>query len=717
MVRINIVCTLKMLEDFHIGTGVGSIGLYDDSQYKDHGIVSIRETSLKGLLRDSCRQINRFHANFEDDKAPLYFRLYQQVFESHSNLNSLDISITPKPTTKGDTIIHFFTAVDQASGTAKAGSLRSIEFGSKDTVFDISIDFTCEEDYAQEIASYLCEALRNLKSLGGYRRRGFGALEITNLSNQIIGFEADQHIELEGNCLQLVLQLQEDTVLAASAQSGNMLATNDYIPGTTILGMLRAKLMSMGFEKSYLNDDSVKASFFYPLPKSASQNDLRVHPVFISLRAKKDRLLPCEKHSKLPIWSQEAIKNDSLAISDMLSKNVLHQDATHTDPGKGLYEGYLAGKLHKSQTDWAQAQYYKASKKLHQRNWIDKKTQSTKTSGVFVENRIAKGTLFQGSVTFKNEQACKDFCRDFTPWLKQEHVFHVGRGSKPCLVYSYATRQAISPKSEIVLHNGTFSISFLSDVILFDENLMPVKQFDEVALATLLGADFTKEDFTLLRFAQRTDIVSSFSGTTGLRKFRDLAIVKGSCYLFKLNDVSKTECLSACLSLIQAEGIGFRKHEGFGEIAINHPVHDIEPKTTKPEERKSMDTKLVPHPEDKERKRLSQVADKYAKSDTLLSKLREINIDKKGKNFDKKGKNFAKMIIGFVAEKCTKAELNDKLQEIKYSKTDPKSTQGSWPEDDPRLKIANTVMDFDGEPISVLIALKRLLKAKGGENA
>ena len=54
MKKIEIKCSLELLEDFHIGTGSGNIGLYDDGQLKDKlGLPLINSSTIKGLLRDS----------------------------------------------------------------------------------------------------------------------------------------------------------------------------------------------------------------------------------------------------------------------------------------------------------------------------------------------------------------------------------------------------------------------------------------------------------------------------------------------------------------------------------------------------------------------------------------------------------------------------------------------------------------------------------------
>ena len=87
MQSIIITCTVKALEDFHIGTGIGNIGLYDEGQLKDNnGLPTLNSSTLKGLLRDSCAALDRAKQklNIEVDrecfkKLPETFSIYFNV--------------------------------------------------------------------------------------------------------------------------------------------------------------------------------------------------------------------------------------------------------------------------------------------------------------------------------------------------------------------------------------------------------------------------------------------------------------------------------------------------------------------------------------------------------------------------------------------------------------------------------------------------------------
>jgi CRISPR/Cas system CSM-associated protein Csm3 (group 7 of RAMP superfamily) len=703
MHSINIQCLMTTLEDFHLGTGTGNIGLFDDAQYRDQGVVSIRENSLKGVLKDSCRQINQYHKGFADGNEPAYDKIYKRIFESHSDLHSLDIHITPisPEDSRDQTVIHYFTSINPESGTAQTNTLRSLEFGAKSLSFRIDISYLCRDNGAEEIKAYLVEALQNIKSIGGHRRRGFGAIHISDIKAAVTPLEVSSIAEKnKGTDIKLILELQEDALISAKAQSGNMLETNDYITGTTILGMLRAKLMSLDNKSSYLDDDAVKASFFYPMPRNVKYDDPPlVHPVFMSLRKKKDYILPDQEQGRIPVWALSVASSKQNKLVDILSHNTLHTDIEHGDPSKGLYDGYLCTA---EKCKWDNAEYYKVNKRIHQRNHIDSSTQRTKDGGVFVESRIEKGTSFIGYLHFNDEQSCSDFCRDFSPWLSGTYNLNVGRGAKPCKIRSYKILAQKQSAPCISLKDEKFNVSFISDVILFDDKLRPVRHFDEEALADALGESYTKDDFILERYSERNGIISSFSGTTGLRRFRDITLKKGSSYSFRLADATKAKQLEVDLLALENSGIGFKQNEGFGTISINHPIHDIKQSQEQIEKtavktevsRNTMNLHYVP--------RLTATAQKYVEADELCSIL--------GKPTEKvKWKRFAFKIINLINEDDDRDRLNSKLQDIEEVKNN------DWDDSDYRKHILRKILESSCRAASVRIALLLILTNHGGK--
>lgn len=373
---IKINCLITTLEDFHIGTGSGNIGLYDDGQHKDeHGIPAINASSMKGLLQDSCAALDRAKKSLD---LPVNDVFFQKLFVNFNNLSSLDIDIkpiAPPDTLKANTLIHYFTAVEHTKRKAKNSSLRSMEFGAKGMQFKLELRYLNRSDDSEQLSQYLLEGLKNIKSIGGHRRRGFGAIAIACEPPQFEDIVCTELPQEGSNQLKIIFELAEDTIISSKAQSGNLLSTNDYIPGSTVLGMFRSLLLAQGLQSTYFDEDKVSSSFFYPMPKDHNSDiDIDVIPAFISLRKKKAYLTAStfeadSSMAQIPSWALNTTNNDRLA--DMMSNNTLKIDDEHTDQGKGIYDGYIFRK----NTDalWKDAVYYKVSKLYHQRNSIDPK--------------------------------------------------------------------------------------------------------------------------------------------------------------------------------------------------------------------------------------------------------------------------------------------------------------------------------------------------------
>lgn len=696
MQSLTIECTIRLLEDFHIGTGNGNIGLYDDGQQKDkNGEPTISASTVKGLLRDSCRTLDEMKKLLD---LPYDKFVFSRLFESFDNLSSLDIEVNPlldDNTPPEHAIIHYFTAVEHSKRKAKKNSLRSVEFGSKGMQYQLIINYLNRFDDSMAISQYLVEGLKNIKCLGGHRRRGFGAVEIQCKGPVIQDLASSPQEEKPGNVLRIMFELAEDTVISSKAQAGNLLFTNDYIPGTTILGMFRSAMLSQKTQSDYLDEDKVSADFFYPLPTGNASLDVEIVPAFMSFRKKKEYLTAMSFQEsdplrRLPSWALVSAKTDKFA--EMISKNVL-DDEDSKDQGKGIYEGYLckAGK-----GSWEDSRYYKVPKLYYQRNYIDRSKQSTSQNGIFVEERLQKGTCFLGSISFATDKDCTQFLTEFGDWLRGAIPLHIGRGGKAMYVKEYR-RETKSPIPELKLEAGKpFTITLLTDAIVYSEKLEACKSLNSEILAALLGDGFKSDDFELMAYISRHGVVSSFSGTSGLRKFRDFAIRKGSCFKFRYLGDSLTD-LQTRLTELTGRGIGFKRKEGFGRIAINHPLYEISR------------SEIMGHCPNLYNGQLD---------DKLTSKA---NSFEKANSIEKELSSFTKeKWRSMVADTLVSIEsgISLKIIEERFRAKMDSNTDGAWGAKDWRSQIANLLIKHINDKVDPKIistALKLLLARRGGK--
>ncbi len=688
MKKIEIKCSLKLLEDFHIGTGSGNIGLYDDGQFKDKlGLPLINSSTIKGLLRDSCSQLDRMRERLGVNEASWY----ERIFESHEDMSSLDIQIEPDGFPENPTIIHFFTAVDNEKRKSRDGSLRSVEFGSRGSRFKLRLSYVTRDEDAEGLMEYLIQGLQNIKALGGHRRRGFGAVSVAIEDKKVSFVESSEESWDTGRRVEILLELEEDAILSSKAQSGNLLFTNDYIPGSTILGLLRSLALRGNCRDDFLDDGHVGSSFFYPLPDTVKDPfELNVCPVSLSLRRLKLRKSSSEDTAKIPVWALDMEKSSS--FKHILSHDVLEETTEERDSGKSMYEGYVYAD--KGDHGWQESGFFTISKVYHQRNLINRSTQSTSENGIFIEEKVAAGTRFMGALTFASEELCARFLAFFQPWLSGSQPIHLGKGGKIARVREY---KVLSPPVKTAGEfSNKFTLTLLSDAVLLTPALSHAKTIGPELMAEMLGEGFSEDDFICGPSVLRHGVVSSFSGTSGLRKFRDIAIRKGSAFSFEYRGTD-LGLFKQRLNQLEERGIGLRRNEGFGVIAINHPLHFL-----KAEKSIAPPSLGGAHISERESERLEKLAERHREAQKLKGELKKVGLKR----------NWRSMVGDLILD----LEANNKYERIILkleAKMDQDSEHGSWKTSDARYELAKIIMPWlrdDVERATLSEALKLLLQ-------
>jgi len=559
MKAINIEFTIETLEDFHIGTGLDCAGLYDDGQVKDSsGNPAIRPETLKGLLKQSCLEVKRNLKGYDDAFNELFY---------FKNLGSLDLFIEYKGCESNNPfIIHTFTAIDKKTGTGKKGSLRDIEFGSKGCKFDCKLHFELKNDIQYEKVKKLIEfGIKNLKWMGTSRRRGFGEIKCKNVNDYNIKLKPKPIISDEK--FRVFLELQDDVCIAGAGQTGNIIHTLDYISGTTALGMLRNPLLKMNKSTDIMDDGNISVTNFYPIGKEWN-NDLKtkmVIPVPSSLRKNKgvDQFEEYYRDKRnnddileIPYWALDAkpTKGNKKSFKNIVSQDTLIDDNNTDQDGasdKSISGEYLV--FDDNKLNWENAKFFKPKKNLIMRNRITESTQSTDDDGIFTQEMIEKGTVFVGEISFDSNAISAVNNSNNLDQKNDKTTF------KPIVIKKKVNDKKIEVK--------VFSVTLFSDVILYDDKLMP----ETVIHPKYLGFD---GEIKLINSISSTRIHQSFSGLAGLRRFSDRVISKGSCFLYELKDKAKWDNVKKKLEELPNK-IGFKTDEGFGQIIINLSVHQI----------------------------------------------------------------------------------------------------------------------------------------------
>ncbi|MFN8578244.1 MAG: RAMP superfamily CRISPR-associated protein [Candidatus Sericytochromatia bacterium] len=105
-----------------------------------------------------------------------------------------------------------------------------------------------------------------------------------------------------------------------------------------------------------------------------------------------------------------------------------------------------------------------------------------------------------------------------------------------------------------------FSLDFTSDSILLDKFL----RYSYLSLEM--------EKFNLIFQSVSSLNIKGWNSLWGLPKETEIAVKKGSCYLFSIPK-SDINSLKEILTHWEENGLGLRKNEGFGKVLISNPFH------------------------------------------------------------------------------------------------------------------------------------------------
>ncbi len=646
LIRINF--KIETLEDFHIGTGMDCVGLYSDGQMKDdEGNPALNTETLKGLLRQSCREVKNVLTEYRES--------YNSIFK-YGNLGSLDVSVNynQDETALNPFVIHTFTKVDDIIEDEDKGALRDIEFGSKGAIFDCSLEFQTLGNNEKEIEGLLKLGIKNLKLFGGLRRRGFGAIKTTIIPNK------DKDVKsLDGvtniKDYRIILELLNNTCIAGAGQTGNIIHTLNYIKGTTALGMFRNVLLKLGSESSIIDHDNIRITNFYPIPKESSAKH-EVIPIPLSLRKRKStnsyknyylnkRKKDCYEY-EIPHWLLNITPTtmDKKAFPNLVTRNTLTYKSMNSQSDKSFSDEYIVFVDKKMCPE--NAKVYSPKIELVLRNRITESTQTTEKNAVFTQEMIYKGTRFIGNISFNSIEDAKMFKVIYHDWLNGTYNLHVGRGAQPVKIVEITSvsEDSIQPPKS----TDRITITLTSDVILYDDKLNP---------KTMLKAeDFGLPDsYELIDSKVETELHQSFSGTSGLRRFSEKVIKKGSCFLFesKSDNINITNLVS-----LGSKGLGFNTNEGFGKFIVNLPVHDFNFTTPEFNATVKSDPKIAIH----QIKKLNRINEQFQ----FIEKLKNSNKGLSEYKSDESSVTFCSKIISYMDSKYDSEKI---LEEIAHGKT------------------------------------------------
>lgn len=154
-------------------------------------------------------------------------------------------------------------------------------------------------------------------------------------------------------------------------------------------------------------------------------------------------------------------------------------------------------------------------------------------------------------------------------WLQQEHELFLGGKRSTSGAATYVPSLTAEP-SLPDLSGGRLVLRCLSPAIFVDESGRPTLEPDVNRLSATLGCALRLEHKWV-----RRDRINGWHMASELPKPEELAVTAGSVFLFELDDDPDPQRLRALLE----DGIGLRRVEGFGALAIGPATQPIPPQT------------------------------------------------------------------------------------------------------------------------------------------
>lgn len=124
-----------------------------------------------------------------------------------------------------------------------------------------------------------------------------------------------------------------------------------------------------------------------------------------------------------------------------------------------------------------------------------------------------------------------------------------------------------------------FSVTLLDDAIFTDPQTgAPIVGLSPEVLTRRLRDFVSDHELPIIQAGptwHAAQVVSGWNATWGLPKWSALATVGGSAAVFAATSLTEQQrdSLTHALYLLELQGIGARRSEGFGQVAVCHPIH------------------------------------------------------------------------------------------------------------------------------------------------
>lgn len=519
--------------------------------------------------------------------------------------------------------------VDPALRRASAHQLFWREEGDSRLVFVFTV--SCLEPSLEMTseAALLVAAARMVRFVGANSRRGRGACSIC--LHEVIGwpesqFKGDQeglltlfeHYWLKGQRitkqlsplrgvsseirtlfedkkselirLGVLVRIDEPVVVSRRAAAGNQYDGLDYLPGTVLRGALASR-MSARYDFS-------KSDVYEIFLRLFCRPAVRLSPLYPGYKARNSlyptipaplNLFVGEDHPRKKLLDEEhTVYGAQEAVQCFLA------------PDNQLKLDNLAGSYLGMRRDMP---IIKGERVREMHVTINPETGRAKDQELFGFVALAVGQYFCGEFYFEERSEWEAFrlLLDLpevpkAPEGKRGKLSQVatlrlgkamrrGYGKVSLMLWEQSEESLFAGaalSSRVKSVKQPLVMSLISDAIVTDAWGRSYQGFEADWLSECLGLEVRivpheGAGMTFpLRFA-KSKVIDGFNNPIGLARQRDIALAAGSAVTLEVveGDKYSHDVLIEKLSKVECDGIGLRRHEGFGHVVFNHPLYKM----------------------------------------------------------------------------------------------------------------------------------------------
>ena len=567
---------VSMLSDWHVGTGASGEGKIDRSIARDEeGLPFLPAKTINGVIRDACEELLNWlghDSDYElDNWATFIFgranhsgririRSGRLDDATRSYLSSQEMS-RRKRIARHFSTIKAGVSIDPLSGRAKDDHLSFTEV-ARPMLLTAEVEIL---EANENVVALVAAACQMVEYVGGKRRRGLGRCEMKLLTpngtevlsgdsgrslletlNSLPEFSLARNDSTDGECVIPESSESATVSLMITALSpllfprhknGNVVTSNDFIPGTALLPLIHEVVQSAGFDAQYLiRNGQIQVGNGFPIFDG-------------HITSPSPFALSTPKGS-----SNEYVNNTHHIETGVVTKQLRHGWVSHNlDNSISFRRVSLVARTHNSVADELQRP-------------------TSDTGGLFTYLAIAPGHQFRSRITLPSkvmDVLFSDMNNTFS--LPDRGAIGSSRKDDYGDVSLYWERQPRSSDTNMST-SDVIRMWCLSDVILKKlpgEGLVNAVKRHIVEEVNLPEEKISVEVTTTRIRPARID---SWQARWGLPRTSLFGIAAGSCITLQVADSTVADVIQQRLS---TSGLGLRQSEGFGSMALNHPLLEM----------------------------------------------------------------------------------------------------------------------------------------------